>query len=96
MTYINGLFKKNKLDKGAMRKLGKKLKVKASRDCYGHLFAEYCYRILSYITNKHKIPTIAKHHVNCLAIDKFIIHHSSVKSGLLYRHYKKHFTSLPC
>lgn len=42
-------------------------------DCFGHLFAEYGYRILKYLLERvKKLPKIPKDYANALVVEKFV------------------------
>lgn len=93
-TYINSLFQKANIGKNTMTRYGKQIKAKASRDCYGHLWAEFCYRLISHLLNKRNaLSNIAKHYINFIAIDKFLNSFSSGQFKILHNHYNKYFAT---
>lgn len=94
-TYINSLFQKAKINKSKMTRYGKRIKANISRDCYGHLWAEFCYRLIDFLlSKKNELPRIAKHYVNFFAINEFFNLFSSEQFKMLHKHYSKHFAAV--
>ncbi len=62
-------------------------------DCFGHLFAEYTYRLLSYILVKvKKLPKIPKEYAISTIVDKFSNFLQTNNLTDTYKHYESEFS----
>lgn len=64
-------------------------------DCYGHLFAEYAYRILTYLLEKiRRNPKIPKNYATSMVVEKFgqLLLNDSLPE--LIRHYDSEFSNV--
>lgn len=74
---------------------GKKLHRIPLTYCYGHLLSDFCYRVIVHLMHKvSKLPSIAKHYVNCIAIDKFLRRLSRKDFLHLHKYYEASFSAL--
>lgn len=72
----------------------KKHQIFSSRDCYGHLVADFCYWLIIYLMNKiKKLTSIAKYFINCIAIKQFIINLANDEFTDLDIHYSSFLTA---
>lgn len=84
-----------RINKAQIEQYGIEKKLDSQRDCLGHLVSDFCYWMVVYLTNKiAKLPSIAKHYVNCIGIDKFIDRLSQRNYENIFVHYENAFKNL--
>lgn len=92
---LSDMFCECSLDRKKIVSYGNKLNIQVTSDCYGHLLAIFCYRIIMYLIRKFtKSPNIPKDYVYSLSIDKFIEEYRKGKFQWLSEHYSSYFSSL--
>ncbi len=75
---IDNLLSKQGLNKGTLYKYGSRKSLDPKKDCYGHLFGDYCRHIVHHVLKiQLKVGSIGKEIVRRLVINDFINHFSS-------------------
>lgn len=90
---VRRLIKKSKANKTCQLMAGKKIHLNAIKDCNGHVFDAYSYRLLIYLlkTLCHDMPPLAKIYARTIAINNLL---SEIRGGKLpdiYNHYNHQF-----
>jgi hypothetical protein len=92
---VHQLLKKARSSKNDKIYLDTKIKFDVKTDCYGHFFADFCFKVIAFLAHEHSGEKLIKSQVFSIGIDKFF-EKFRVQSNLsiLRDYYGNYFNSI--
>ncbi|MEK8021882.1 MAG: DUF4435 domain-containing protein [Candidatus Parabeggiatoa sp.] len=92
---VHILLKKARSSKNDKIYLDTKIKFDVKTDCYGHFFADFCFKVIAFLAHKHSGEKLIKSQVFSIGIDKFFEQFiSQPKLSILRDYYHNYFNSI--
>jgi len=86
---IDSLLNQNNLNKSTLYSFGNRNSIGTEKYCYGHLLADFCWHLISYLLKKvYKLKPVDKAVINRLILNRFIDYLNPEKD----KYYKQQFT----